>query len=503
MYAVILAGGSGTRFWPLSRETSPKQMLRVFGDLTMIQQTVARLGDAMPKENIYIVTGQKYAYEIGQQLLEVEGAEGVKILNEPEAKNTAPAIGFAAAHIAKKSPDAVMAVMPSDHIIAKNDVFMEVLRRAKALARRGYLTTIGIKPDRPETGYGYIQTGRSISKDAAMGEFEVTRFVEKPDLKTAKQYMKSGGYLWNSGIFVWRVKDVLAEIRRQLPEFYRGIVAIEKAIGKKTEEEAVASAFRAFKPVSIDYGIMERAKKVAVISADIGWSDMGSLRAIEDISEKDEAGNVVAGNVIDIGSRDSIVYAGKRLVATVGLENMVVVDTPDATLVCRKDNTQDVRKVVDALKKKKADELVEHVTVSRPWGSYTILEVGARYKIKRIVVNAGAKLSYQLHHHRSEHWVVVSGTARVTVGEKSFNVHPNESTYVPMSTGHRLENPGKVPLHLIEVQNGDYMAEDDIVRFDDEYGRTPAEQGEIRRQVKARKRTAKKDTRERERQRGG
>ncbi len=471
MYAVILAGGSGTRFWPLSRETTPKQMLRVFGDLTMVQQTVSRLGEAVPPANIYIVTGQKYAYDIRSQLLEVDCSEGVKLLNEPEGKNTAPAIGFAAAHIMKKSPDAVMAVMPSDHIITKNDVFLKVLKQAKKLAGKGYLTTIGIKPDRPETGYGYIQIGKSLSKVAGTGGFEVERFVEKPDVKTAKSYVKSGDYLWNSGIFVWRVKDILSEISRQMPDLYKGIVSMQKAIGKKDEEVVVAEVFRGLKPVSIDYGVMEKAKKVAVVSADMGWSDMGSWRAIEDISEKDESGNIIAGNVIDIGSRDSIVYAGKRLVATVGLQDMVVVDTPDATLVCHKDHTQDVRKVVDELKQKNADELIEHVTVNRPWGSYTVLEVGSRYKIKRIVVSPGAKLSYQMHHHRSEHWVVVSGTARVTVGDKSFNVHPNESTYVPMSTGHRLENPGKVPLHLIEVQNGDYMAEDDIVRFDDEYGR--------------------------------
>lgn len=471
MYAVILAGGSGTRFWPLSRETTPKQMLRVFGDLTMVQQTVSRLGEAVPLANIYIVTGQKYAYDIRSQLLEVDCSGGVKLLNEPEGKNTAPAIGFAAAHIMKKSPDAVMAVMPSDHIITKNDVFLKVLKQAKKLAEKGYLTTIGIKPDRPETGYGYIQTGKSLLKVAGTGSFKVERFVEKPDVKTAKSYLKSGDYLWNSGIFVWRVKDILSEISRQMPDLYKGIVSMQKAIGKKDEETVVAEVFRGLKPVSIDYGVMEKAKKVAVVSADIGWSDMGSWRAIEDISEKDESGNIIAGNVIDIGSRDSIVYAGKRLVATVGLQDMVVVDTPDATLVCHKDHTQDVRKVVEELRKKNADELIEHVTVNRPWGSYTVLEVGDRYKIKRIVVNPGAKLSYQMHHHRSEHWVVVSGTARVTVGDKSFNVHPNESTYVPMSTGHRLENPGKVPLHLIEVQNGDYMAEDDIVRFDDEYGR--------------------------------
>jgi mannose-1-phosphate guanylyltransferase/mannose-6-phosphate isomerase len=471
MYAVILAGGSGTRFWPLSRETTPKQMLRVFGDLTMVQQTVSRLGDAVPLGNVYIVTGQKYAYDIRSQMLEVDCGGGVKLLNEPEGRNTAAAIGFAAAHIMKKAPDAVMAVMPSDHVITRNDVFLKVMRQAKKLAGKGYLTTIGVVPARPETGYGYIQKGRAVTAAAEIGGFEVKRFVEKPDLKTAKSYVKSGDYLWNSGIFIWRVKDILAEIRRQMPDLYKGIIAIQKAIGRKNEEEVVAEVFRGLKPVSIDYGVMEKAKKVAVVSADMGWSDMGSWRAIEDISEKDGSGNIISGNVIDVGSRDSIVYAGKRLIATVGLRETVVVDTPDATLVCHKDNTQDVRKVVDELKKKHADELIEHVTVNRPWGSYTVLEVGDRYKIKRIVVSPGAKLSYQMHHHRSEHWVVVSGTARVTVGDKSFNVHPNESTYVPMSTGHRLENPGKVPLHLIEVQNGDYMAEDDIVRFDDEYGR--------------------------------
>lgn len=471
MYAVILAGGSGTRFWPLSREATPKQMLRVFGDLTMIQQTVARLSDAVPVENVYIVTGKKYSYDIRNQLAEIDRSDKVKILNEPEGKNTAAAIGLAAAFIAKKSPDAVMAVMPSDHVILKNDAFLDVLKKARTLAGKGYLTTLGILPSRPETGFGYIQKGRPLLRTKAQEGFEVKRFVEKPDLKTAKAYVGSGDYFWNSGIFVWRVKDILAEIRAQMPDLYKGIVAIGKAAGKKNEQEVIGTVFKSLKSVSIDYGVMERAKKVAVISADIGWSDVGSWCALEEIAKKDGSGNIITGNVIDVGSRNSIVYAGKRLVATVGLDNIVIVDTPDATLVCHKDRAQDVRKVVEELKKKGADELIEHVTVNRPWGSYTVLEVGTRYKIKRIVVNPGARLSYQMHHHRSEHWVVVSGTARVTVGEKSYNVHPNESTYVPLSTAHRLENPGKVPLHLIEVQNGDYMAEDDIVRFDDEYGR--------------------------------
>ncbi|MEJ2697190.1 MAG: mannose-1-phosphate guanylyltransferase/mannose-6-phosphate isomerase [Candidatus Sulfobium sp.] len=484
MYAVILAGGSGTRFWPLSREKTPKQLLRVFGESTMIQQTVERLHDSLPVENVYIVTGEKYAYDIRNQLMEVCGSDKFRMIIEPVARNTAPAVGLAAAYISRKSPKAVMAVMPSDHIILKEAKFTEVLKKASETASKGYLTTIGIIPDRAETGYGYIKKGKSLGAggkgrgkagekkaDPDGAAFSVERFVEKPDLKKASEYVKSGDYLWNSGIFVWRVCDILEEMKKQLPGLYGGIMKIGMAIGKKNEQAVLEEVFAKLEPVSIDYGIMEHAGKVAVVPADINWSDVGSWRALDDIAKKDVSGNIITGNVIDVGSKNSIIYAGKRLIATVGLDNTVVVDTPDATLICDKDRTQDVRQVVDELKKKGAEELIEHVTVHRPWGSYILLEAGSRYKIKRIVVKPGAKLSHQLHHHRSEHWVVVSGTARVTVGDKSYHVHPNESTYVPISTKHRLENPGKVPLHLIEVQNGDYIEEDDIVRFDDEYGR--------------------------------
>jgi mannose-1-phosphate guanylyltransferase/mannose-6-phosphate isomerase len=399
---------------------------------------------------------------------------------EPEGKNTAPAIGLAAVHIRKRSTNAVMAVMPSDHVILKNDVFMKVLNRAEGLAKRGYLTTIGIIPDRPETGYGYIKRGKGLAAKGqgqrgnvktSMTAYEVDKFVEKPSLNKAKAYVKSGDYFWNAGIFVWRISDILAEIKSQMPDLYKSLMTIEKSIGKKNEAKVTTDVFKSLTPESIDYGVMENAGKVAVVAADLGWSDVGSWRALDDLAEKDAAGNIITGNVIDIDSSNSILYAGKRLVATVGLESTVVVDTPDATLICNKDNTQDVKKVVNELKKKDADELVEHLTSYRPWGSYTVLEIGPRYKIKRISVNPGAKLSHQLHHHRSEHWVVVSGTARVTVGAKSYNVHPNESTYVPISTKHRLENPGKVPLDIIEVQIGDYIEEDDIVRFSDIYKR--------------------------------
>ncbi len=471
MFAVILAGGSGTRFWPLSREKTPKQLLRVFGDSTMIQQTVARLDSCVPAENIYVVTGRKYAYDVKCQVTEICKSEKFKILVEPKGRNTAPAVGLAAVHIKKRSPQAVMAVMPSDHIILKKDEFTKALKKAEETALKGYLTTIGVVPDRPETGYGYVRKGAVLGRTKGIQSYAVERFVEKPDHKLAADYVQSGDYLWNSGIFVWRVSDILREIKKQLPDLYQGLAEIEKAIGKKNEHEVLDKVFDGLESVSIDYGIMEKAEKVAVVPADMRWNDVGSWRALDDIAEKDEAGNVITGNVVDIGSKNSIIYAGKRLVATVGLENTVVVDTPDATLICNKNNTQDVRKVVDELKKHGADELLEHTTVQRPWGSYTVLEFGSRYKIKRIVVKPGEKLSYQLHHHRSEHWVVVSGTARVTIGDKTFNVHPNESTYVPISTKHRLENPGKVALHLIEVQNGDYIEEDDIVRFDDMYGR--------------------------------
>ena len=477
MYAVILAGGSGTRFWPLSREMTPKQMLRVFGDATMIQHTVSRVSNSPNVNKIFVVTGKKYSFDIGRQIALVCGPDRYHVLVEPSGKNTAPAVGLAAVHIRKESPKAIMCVMPSDHVILRTDEFEKVLDKAVGAARKGYLTTIGIVPHRPETGYGYIRKGLPLGRSGNPDSFEVASFVEKPDLKQAEKYIGSGDYFWNSGIFVWRVSDILAEIKKQQPDLYKGLLEIEKAIGKKNEQEVLNEVFGRLRSVSIDYGVMEHAAKVAVVPADMGWSDVGSWRALEDISEKDEAGNVITGNVVDIGSKNSIIYAGDRLVATIGLKDAVVVDTPDATLICSKSNTQDVRKVVDELRKKSADELIEHTTVHRPWGSYTVLEVGSRYKIKRIEVKPGAKLSFQLHRHRSEHWVVVAGTATVTVGDKTHDVHPNESTYVPVSTKHRLENQGRVPLQLIEVQNGDYIEEDDIVRFDDEYGRSDKKQG--------------------------
>jgi len=472
MYAVIMAGGSGTRFWPLSREKMPKQLLRIGGVDTLIQQTVCRVMPLIKQENIFIVTNHGLVDDIGMQLTKrFDGSWEENFILEPEAKNTAPALGLSALHLNRMDPESIMVVLSADHAIKKTDFLLDLLRTASIAAEQDYLVTLGIQPDRPETGYGYIKTGALCDGLKTGNVFRVGAFVEKPDLETAKTYVKDGHYYWNSGIFIWKTRTLLQEIQKHSPELYQGLMEIQKHIGTDKEAESVKDVFHELKSVSIDYAVMEKTDRAAVIPADIGWSDVGSWSALDDVSDRDAQGNVITGNVIDIDSKNSIIYAEKRLVATIGLENAVVVDTPDATLVCSKDRAQDVKKIVEELKKRKAEEHLIHRTTHRPWGSYTILEEGERYKIKRLVINPGAKLSYQLHHHRSEHWVVVAGTARVTNNDKEYEVHPNESTYIPISTKHRLENRGKVPLQIIEVQNGEYLGEDDIVRFDDDYNR--------------------------------
>lgn len=476
MYAIIMAGGSGTRFWPLSREKMPKQLLKIGGEDTLICQTVNRITPLVRFENIFIVTNHSLADNIGYQLASRfnQPWDGNFIL-EPEAKNTAPALGLAALHLERLDPESVMVVLAADHFIRKNDEFLDLIRKAGEAARHGYLVTLGIKPDRPETGYGYIKAGNKCRGAVVDGVCKVDAFVEKPNIETAREYLKNGSYYWNSGIFVWKTQTLLREIEKQHPSLHQGLVTIRKNIGTDKEAQVIKEVFKKLEAISIDYAVMEKTDKAAVIPADIGWSDVGSWTALDEVSERNVSGNVITGNVIDIGSKDSIIYAEKRLVATIGLKDTVVVDTPDATMVCSKEKAQDVRKVVDELKKRKAEEHLTHRTVHRPWGSYTILEEGNRYKIKRLVINPGAKLSCQMHHHRSEHWVVVAGTARVTNGDHEYDVHPNESTYIPISTKHRLENLGKIPLQIIEVQNGEYLGEDDIVRFDDDYHRHEAD----------------------------
>ncbi len=491
LYAVIMAGGSGTRFWPLSRQLSPKQLLRIDGDDSLIQQTVKRINSLVPLSRVHIVTNENHYLEMKMQLASLgddsgvrpapasskQGGQGsgVNFLVEPEGRNTAAAIGLAAISLFKKDPNSLMLVMPADHIIKKSERFLDIVRHAAEIAKSGYLVTFGIKPNRPETGYGYIKTGSRVkgqgSRVKGQEIFMVERFTEKPDLETAKRYLKDGGYYWNSGIFLWKSSVILKEIKNYMPELYKNLMDVKKTVGGDRFDAAVKSAYHRIKPISIDYGVLEKSKKAAVIPADIEWCDVGSWSALDEVVKKDKDGNIKMGNVIDIGSKDSILYGGKRVLATIGLKDLVVVDTDDATLVCKKAEAQKVGKIVDELKKRGSEAYITHKTVYRPWGAYTVLETGNRFKIKRIEVKPKAKLSLQMHHHRSEHWVVVSGTARVTNGDKIYNVHINESTYIPASTRHRLENPGIVPLHIIEVQSGEYLEEDDIVRIDDDYER--------------------------------
>jgi mannose-1-phosphate guanylyltransferase/mannose-6-phosphate isomerase len=450
----------------------PKQLLRIGGEDTLIRQTVSRIMPLIPVENILIVTNSGLADSIGQQLAsKFDRSWETNFVLEPEAKNTAPALALAALHLERVDPESIMVVLAADHFIRKGDEFLGLISKAAEAARLDYLVTLGVKPDRPETGYGYIHAGAPCPEARLDGICRVQAFVEKPNLETAREYLNKGGYYWNSGMFVWKTRTLLREIEKHHPQLHQGLAEIRKSLGTDRDAVVIRDVFKKLESISIDYAVMEKTDRAAVIPADIGWSDVGSWTALDEVSERNASGNVISGNVIDVNSRDSIVYAEKRLVATIGLNNMVVVDTQDATLVCAKERAQDVKKVVDELKKRKAEEHLIHRTVHRPWGSYTVLEEGERYKIKRIEIKPGAKLSSQMHHHRSEHWVVVAGTARVTNGDREYDVHPNESTYIPISCKHRLENRGRIPLQIIEVQNGEYLGEDDIARFDDDYNR--------------------------------
>ena len=488
VYAIILAGGSGTRFWPLSRESCPKQMLQIVGEDTLLRQTIKRIEGFTPPENIWIVTTENKAQDIKFHIEPLGPmAKGVQFIKEPVGKNTAPAIGLAAIYLNRLSSESVMIVMPSDHAIPDREKFLSDLELAIQGAMEDHLVTLGIKPSRPETGYGYIKV-ENLLKIGANALRKVECFVEKPDLETAKAYLSEGSYYWNSGIFVWKTSKILSEIQTHLPSLYKILKEIESILfepdqpnkpnkpnppnDRESRSALCALRYASLESISIDYGIMERSQDVLMVPSTFQWSDLGSWSALDEIITKDEAGNILKGNFIDIGSQNSIVFSGERLVATIGLKDMVVVDTPDATLITLKEKVQEVRKIVEILKQNGREEHILHKTVERPWESYTVLEKGQGYKIKRVVLKPGAKLSLQLHRKRSEHWVVVSGTARVTKENDTYLVHTNESTYIPVNIKHRLENPGEVLLQIIEVQNGEYLEEDDIERFSDDYGRT-------------------------------
>lgn len=473
LYPVIMAGGSGTRFWPLSRQLFPKQLLRIIGDETLIQQTMRRVIGGAPAERVMISTNPFQAESIRVQLKEWKEALKDNFVLEPEARNTAPAIALVALELVRRDPEAVMLVVPADHIVKNQRNFDAAVALATHLASKGLLVTFGIKPIRPETGYGYIKPDWKtiLAKQGTLKGYPVGRFVEKPNVAKAVQYLKSGDFYWNSGMFVWRAAAILEEIRRHQPALARGIDRIRTLVDQGVARAAIDEVYRTLPSISIDNGVMEKSDKAAVVPVAFRWSDVGSWGSLDEVAPRDKAGNVLGGRVVDIESKRSIVYGDRRVVATIGLEDMVVVDTPDATLVCPKSRAQDVKKVVEILKKQGAPEHLEHLTVHRPWGSYTVLEEGLGYKVKRVTVNPGGRLSLQLHHKRSEHWVVTAGIARVTRGEEIFQLEKGQSTAIPVETKHRLENPGRDTLHIIEVQNGPYLGEDDIVRFVDDYGR--------------------------------
>lgn len=459
---VILSGGSGSRLWPLSREYYPKQLLALTGERTLLQETGHRLDGIENVLSPIVVCNEEHRFLVAEQLREVEVIPSSVIL-EPVGRNTAPALALAAISLLGKGEDPVMLVMPADHIITDIATFQSVVKEGAKLAAEGQLVTFGIVPDSPATGYGYIKIGDGTNVDA---------FVEKPDSKTAKTYVECGDYLWNSGLFMLKASVWMEELHRFRSDI---AIAVEKAFKKgKADQDFFRVDRELFKQCpsdSIDYAVMERTDRVSVLPLSAGWSDIGAWSSLWEVSEQDKSGNVLEGDVIAQNTKNTMVIAQHRVVATVGVDNMIVVETPDAVLVCHKEQAQNVKEIVGRLKGSNRSEYQIHRKVYRPWGSYEGVDAGERFQVKRLTVKPGAALSLQSHKHRAEHWVVVSGKAKVTRGEEVLELGEDESTYIPIGMKHRLENPGKIPLEIIEVQSGSYLGEDDIVRYDDIYDR--------------------------------
>jgi len=461
MKAIVLAGGSGTRLWPLSRKNYPKQFLKLNGNDSLLQQTVERVLKTVPGEDVIVMTNSEYKFHVLSDLryLSLPIPES-NIILEPASKNTAPAIALGVKYCLEKlgcGKDEVIFISPSDHIIGPVDKFTEYLSITEEIAKDGHIVTFGIKPDRPETGYGYIKAGKRIGRC-----YRAEKFTEKPDAETAMQYINDGNYYWNSGMFAFGIGTIIDEFANHAPQ-------IMKMLGLSFEKMLLD--FDRMPDISIDYAVMEKSDKVLTLPLDLYWNDIGSWDSLYDVLDKDEMGNVKKGNVIAIDTKGSLIIGDNRVITTIGLEDCLVIETDDAMLISKKGETQKVRDIVNRLKEDGRKEADEHVTTYRPWGNYTVLEEGTGYKIKRIVVNPGEKLSLQMHYRRSEHWVVIKGSAKVTMGKAQMVIRENESVYVPKSTLHRLENPAEVPLEIIEVQNGEYVGEDDIERYDDIYGR--------------------------------
>jgi mannose-1-phosphate guanylyltransferase/mannose-6-phosphate isomerase len=469
VYPVILSGGAGSRLWPLSRRLLPKQLLPLAGSRTMIQETALRFSRDQ-FANCTIICNEEHRFLIAEQLREA-GVKNATIVLEPVGRNTAPAAAIAALSVARAESEGIVLLLPSDHVIEDIDAFHKAVATAVTAAESDTIVTFGIKPRAPETGYGYICAGDVLA--GTTGCLRVQRFVEKPDRAAAEKYIADGNYYWNGGIFLFKASALLKELERLQPAMLAACkTSFEKARKDLDFIRLEEESFKSSPAQSFDYAVMEHTTRAAIVPVEMGWSDVGSWHALWDITEKSDTGNATKGDVIAERVRNSYLRSDGPLLAAVGVEDLVVVATTDAVLVSHRDAAQDVKKIVDELERQGREHHVQHRRVYRPWGSYEGIDAGDRFQVKRIIVNPGAKLSLQMHHHRAEHWIVVAGTARVTCGEKEFLLYENESTFIPLGTRHRLENPGKVPLHLIEVQSGTYLGEDDIVRFDDTYGRT-------------------------------
>ena len=463
VYALILAGGSGTRFWPLSRKLSPKHLLKFFGKESLLQETIKRTIKLINPKRIFIVTSNLHKFEIENQI-SLFGIPKENIIFEPQAKNTAAAIGIASINITKKDKDSILVILPADHHIADCKKFIETIKNAVLAAQDNYLVTLGITPTAPATGYGYIKAGVEC-KAKSVKFYKVQKFIEKPDLKKAKQFIRNKKYFWNSGAFIVKAEVILDEIKFYMPKLHT-------ALNKITKGADVDKVYEKLDSVSIDYGVLEKSKKTAVITAKgLGWSDLGTLSSLEALIVKNKDNNIIQGNSIDLESKNVTILGDTRLITTIGLNNLILVDTEDALLVCHKEKAEDVKKMVDMVEKSGGYEHFSGNTIKRPWGTYTIINKGKGYKVKSIEVLPHKRLSLQKHKFRSEHWVVVEGTAKVTCGDKTRVVYANESIFVAPGQLHRLENPKNKPLKIIEVQNGSYLEEDDIERISDDFQR--------------------------------
>jgi mannose-1-phosphate guanylyltransferase/mannose-6-phosphate isomerase len=466
---VVLSGGSGTRLWPLSRKMHPKQLLPLVNENTLLQETLNRFKTAAHIDQAIVICNEEYRFMVAEQVRQTH-IKGVDIILEPVGRNTAPAIALAAFSATKDGSDPVLLVLPADHDIRKVEAFLSNVSLGEQQALAGRLVTFGIMPDKPETGYGYIKARQSSGKE---GMFDVERFVEKPDRETAQSYIEDGSYYWNSGMFMFRASVYLEALQQHAPDIYQACEQASKDARRDMDFVRVdKTAFENCRSDSVDYAIMEKADNVAVIPIDIGWSDVGSWAALQDLAMTDTDSNSLLGDVKVQAVNNCYIRAEDHLVVALGVENLIIVDTHDALLVAHRDHVQDIKAIVEQLAAENREEVLLHKRVCRPWGCYQGIDHSERFQVKRITVNPGAVLSLQMHHHRSEHWVVVKGMAKVTRGEEEFTVSENESTYIPVGMKHRLENIGKIPLELIEVQTGGYLGEDDIVRFDDVYGRS-------------------------------